>query len=164
MPACRSVRCASAAGSPTANSLRYLATIRPPRRSSRSRSATSTRPLRRCRRGGKRVPVEGHADGIKPPIWRRLLVDGASTLDHVHAVIQAAFGWWNYHLHEFEVDGRRYGVPIPTMTGETHRSTSAEPDSIVLQQLARRSNTHTTSATTGVTGRGRGGRAQVRGR
>ncbi len=49
----------------------------------------------------------------KPPIWRRILVDGASTLDHVHEVIQAAFGWWNYHLHEFAVGRTRYGVPDP---------------------------------------------------
>lgn len=49
----------------------------------------------------------------KPPIWRRVLVDGASTLDHVHQVVQAAFGWWNYHLHEFEVGKTRYGVPDP---------------------------------------------------
>lgn len=49
----------------------------------------------------------------KPPIWRRVLVDESSTLDHVHEVIQAAFGWWNYHLHEFEVDRARYGVPDP---------------------------------------------------
>jgi hypothetical protein len=49
----------------------------------------------------------------KPPIWRRVLVDGRSSLDHVHEVIQAAFGWWNYHLHEFEVGRTRYGVPDP---------------------------------------------------
>lgn len=49
----------------------------------------------------------------KPPVWRRVLVDGASTLDQVHEVIQAAFGWWNYHLHEFEVGRTRYGVPDP---------------------------------------------------
>lgn len=49
----------------------------------------------------------------KPPIWRRVLVAGDSTLDHVHEVIQAAFGWWNYHLHEFEVGPVRYGVPDP---------------------------------------------------
>ncbi|MEX1007423.1 MAG: plasmid pRiA4b ORF-3 family protein [Acidimicrobiia bacterium] len=49
----------------------------------------------------------------KPPIWRRVLVDGGSTLDHLHEVIQAAFGWWNYHLHEFEVGRTRYGVPDP---------------------------------------------------
>jgi hypothetical protein len=49
----------------------------------------------------------------KPPIWRRVLVEGSATLDHVHEVIQAAFGWWNYHLHEFEVGRTRYGVPDP---------------------------------------------------
>jgi hypothetical protein len=49
----------------------------------------------------------------KPPIWRRVLVDGSRTLDHLHEVIQAAFGWWNYHLHEFEVGRTRYGVPDP---------------------------------------------------
>ena len=49
----------------------------------------------------------------KPPIWRRVLVDGSSTLDHLHEIIQAAFGWWNCHLHEFEVGRKRYGIPIP---------------------------------------------------
>ena len=49
----------------------------------------------------------------KPPIWRRVLVDASSTLDHVHEVIQAAFGWWGYHLHEFEVGRDHYGVPDP---------------------------------------------------
>lgn len=50
---------------------------------------------------------------IKPPIWRRVLVDGSATLDEVHDVIQAAFGWWNSHLHEFRIGGRDYGVPDP---------------------------------------------------
>lgn len=49
----------------------------------------------------------------KPPIWRRVLVDGSDTLDKLHEVIQAAFGWWGYHLHEFEVGRARYGVPDP---------------------------------------------------
>jgi hypothetical protein len=49
----------------------------------------------------------------KPPIWRRVLVDGGSTLDQLHEVIQVAFGWWNYHLHEFEIGHTRYGVPDP---------------------------------------------------
>lgn len=49
----------------------------------------------------------------KPPIWRRVLVDASSTFDHVHEVIQAAFGWWNYHLHEFEIGDACYGLPDP---------------------------------------------------
>jgi hypothetical protein len=49
----------------------------------------------------------------KPPIWRRVLVDGSTTLAGLHEIIQAAFGWWNYHLHEFEIGRARYGIPDP---------------------------------------------------
>lgn len=49
----------------------------------------------------------------KPPIWRRILVDGSITLDDLHEAIQAAFGWWNCHLHEFEIGRTRYGIPDP---------------------------------------------------
>ena len=49
----------------------------------------------------------------KPPIWRRILVDGSITLADLHEVIQAAFGWWNCHLHEFEIGRTRYGVSDP---------------------------------------------------
>lgn len=49
--------------------------------------------------------------GTKPPIWRRIVVDGGQTLDHLHEVIQASFGWWNSHLHEFRIDGIDYGIP-----------------------------------------------------
>ena len=66
------------------------------------------------------APAKGHVyqlmvtlQDTEPPVWRRVLVDGASTLDQLHEVIQAAFGWWNYHLHDFEVDGTEYGVPDP---------------------------------------------------
>ncbi|CAN2536224.1 hypothetical+protein [Methylocapsa aurea] len=27
----------------------------------------------------------------------------------MHLSIQAAFNWWNYHLHEFRIGGLRYG-------------------------------------------------------
>lgn len=50
---------------------------------------------------------------IKPPIWHRVLVDGSATRNEVHDVIQAAFGWWDYHLHEFRIGGGDYGVPDP---------------------------------------------------
>jgi hypothetical protein len=51
--------------------------------------------------------------GSKPPIWRRVLVESSATLDQLHEVIQAAFGWWNYHLYEFEFGRTRYGIPDP---------------------------------------------------
>ena len=48
-----------------------------------------------------------------PPVWRRLVVSPATTLAALHEYIQAAFGWWNYHLYEFEAGRARYGVPDP---------------------------------------------------
>lgn len=49
----------------------------------------------------------------KPPVWRRVLVDSSTTLFELHEVIQAAFGWWNCHLHEFEIDRVQYGTSDP---------------------------------------------------
>jgi Plasmid pRiA4b ORF-3-like protein len=49
--------------------------------------------------------------GIEPAIWRRLLVPRPYTLAQLHRVIQAAFGWWDAHLHEFDIGGLRYGDP-----------------------------------------------------
>ena len=46
---------------------------------------------------------------IEPLVWRRLVVPGTWHLGQLHLVIQAAFNWWNYHLHEFRVGGLRYG-------------------------------------------------------
>ncbi|MGH3886176.1 MAG: plasmid pRiA4b ORF-3 family protein [Pseudonocardiaceae bacterium] len=48
---------------------------------------------------------------IDPPIWRRLHVPGRFTLTQLHDVIQVAMGWEDDHLHEFEIDGVRYGPP-----------------------------------------------------
>jgi hypothetical protein len=47
--------------------------------------------------------------GIKPPIWRRLLMPGTMTLADLHQAIQAAMGWEDGHLHAFDIDGRQYG-------------------------------------------------------
>jgi hypothetical protein len=49
-------------------------------------------------------------EDIDPPIWRRLLVPGSIRLSKLHLMIQAAFGWWNYHLHDFVIEGARYGT------------------------------------------------------
>lgn len=46
----------------------------------------------------------------KPPVWRRVVVAEDITLSGLHDVLQAAFGWWDCHLHEFEIRGVRYGV------------------------------------------------------
>ena len=50
---------------------------------------------------------------VTPTIWRRLLVPGEIKLSRLHTIFQAAMGWEDYHLHYFEIDGVRYGVPDP---------------------------------------------------
>ena len=47
----------------------------------------------------------------EPLIWREVEVPISLSLKTLHAVIQAAFGWENYHLWEFSLGKRRYGAP-----------------------------------------------------
>ena len=59
---------------------------------------------------------------IEPTIWRRLVVPWTYNLGQVHHVIQAAFGWLDYHLHQFLIGGLRYGdfeqIGEPEFVGE----------------------------------------------
>jgi hypothetical protein len=50
----------------------------------------------------------------KPPIWRWILMPKSMTLADLHLAIQTAMGWYSCHLHDFDVDGRRYGDPSDT--------------------------------------------------
>ncbi|MCC3244328.1 plasmid pRiA4b ORF-3 family protein [Methylocystis sp. WRRC1] len=43
--------------------------------------------------------------GIYPAIWRRVVIPLSWNLEQLHLAIQAAFNWWNYHLHEFNIGG-----------------------------------------------------------
>jgi hypothetical protein len=44
-------------------------------------------------------------DHARPPIWRRLDLRSDVSLDVVHQVLQAAFGWTDSHLHRFALGG-----------------------------------------------------------
>ncbi|MFF0795204.1 plasmid pRiA4b ORF-3 family protein [Streptomyces spiralis] len=46
----------------------------------------------------------------RPPIWRRLEMPSDITLRELHDVIQAAFGWEDYHMWAFETGRDRYGI------------------------------------------------------
>lgn len=52
-------------------------------------------------------------EGIQPPVWRRLLVPQDLILPRLHAVLQAAMGWTDSHLHLFEVGDVVFGQPDP---------------------------------------------------
>ncbi|MBV9208053.1 MAG: plasmid pRiA4b ORF-3 family protein [Actinobacteria bacterium] len=47
----------------------------------------------------------------KPPVWRRVVVPAAATLDFLHDVIQVAMGWQDGHLHVFSTPVKDYGMP-----------------------------------------------------
>lgn len=43
--------------------------------------------------------------GIKPKIWRKIMVPKPFNFAELHLAIQAAMGWKNYHLYNFEMNG-----------------------------------------------------------
>ena len=64
---------------------------------------------------------------IEPPIWRSIELSSQTTLKQFHRILQIAMGWENYHLHEFIVDGQRYGIPDPNY----------EPGDVIAEGLVR---------------------------
>jgi len=62
--------------------------------------------------------IELRPNEIRPPVWRRLEVDGRVSLAKLHHFIQAAFGWSDSHLHQFKVKDQIYTTPEPGDKGE----------------------------------------------
>jgi hypothetical protein len=60
-----------------------------------------------------------------PLIWRELEVPTSVTLKVLHDIVQVAMGWFDYHLWEFTLDDRRYGLPSDEDwgTGRLHDAT-----------------------------------------
>lgn len=50
---------------------------------------------------------------IEPPVWRRLLVPENITFSKLHRIIQASFGWQNYHLYDFDFGDTVVFLPDP---------------------------------------------------
>ncbi|KWN21997.1 hypothetical protein WT83_04810 [Burkholderia territorii] len=65
------------------------------------------------RSSGQLLQLKIELSGIKPSIWRRIVVPETITLAKLHRVIQVAMGWTDSHLHEFEIAGERFGIPDP---------------------------------------------------
>ena len=55
------------------------------------------------------VQIRVELADIQPAVWRRLVLPTNWNLRQLHLSIQAAFNWWNNHLHEFRIGGLRYG-------------------------------------------------------
>ena len=51
-------------------------------------------------------------EGSDPVIWREVEMPTSVTLRTLHDIIQATIGWFDYHLWEFTIAKRRYGLPM----------------------------------------------------
>ena len=81
-----------------------------------SGTMTAMATTRRTKPGAHTAPartvhtIKATLAGSRPPIWRRLQVPSTITLRALHDVLQAAFGWEDYHMWVFETPLGRYGV------------------------------------------------------
>jgi hypothetical protein len=57
------------------------------------------------------VQLKVTLNDIRPPIWRRLVLPSATTLEDLHFIIMAAMGWQGGHLHAFHAAERKYSDP-----------------------------------------------------
>lgn len=57
------------------------------------------------------VRADVHILGIEPKIARTLELPRDLNLAQLHEVLQAAFGWTDSHLHQFNIGGLTYGAP-----------------------------------------------------
>jgi hypothetical protein len=58
--------------------------------------------------------------GSKPAIWRRLRLPVGATFAQLHEALQLAIGWYDCHLHSFEIDGYRIGPRFDDGFGSGH--------------------------------------------
>ena len=70
---------------------------------------------------------------IEPEIWREVDVPLSMSLKGLHDIIQAVFGWADYHLHEFRIGDRLYGIPAPD--GEGYGRTALQDKIVKIEAL-----------------------------
>lgn len=70
-------------------------------------------------------------NGIRPPVWRRLLVPGSFSLKDLHGVLQVAIGWTDSHLHQFVARGTFYGPPDPEFGMERRNEARVRLDEVL---------------------------------
>lgn len=57
--------------------------------------------------------LQATLDEVEPPVRRVIDVPADIRLDRLHATLQAAFGWADYHLWEFRAGETGWGLPDP---------------------------------------------------
>ncbi|HHV61071.1 MAG TPA: plasmid pRiA4b ORF-3 family protein [Firmicutes bacterium] len=74
---------------------------------------------------------------IKPPIWRRIQVPGNITLAKLHKILQAAMGWEDYHLYEFQIGRVSFGTPDPEFDMPVENARTARLNKVVPEAKTR---------------------------
>ena len=74
-------------------------------------------------------------DDMEPAIWRRFAAPTSITLKGLHELIQAAMGWQDCHLWQFDIGSSRYGNPDPDY--ETHPPTQRASGTKLAALIAR---------------------------
>lgn len=72
--------------------------------------------------------------GVKPPLWRRLVVSSSISLRKLHDVLQVALGWTDTHLHLFDVRGQTYGVPDPDFANDMRSDAKVQLDQVLVRE------------------------------
>jgi hypothetical protein len=73
-------------------------------------------------------------NGIRPPVWRRLLVPSSLSLKDLHDILQVAIGWTDSHLHQFVAKGTFYGEPDPEFEMERLDETRVRVDEVLRKE------------------------------
>ena len=68
---------------------------------------------RKSKSGHYRYRLHVQLEDIEPLIWRTIWVESAMTLGQLHHILQAAMGWTDAHLHQFDIQGVMYSLPHP---------------------------------------------------
>jgi hypothetical protein len=77
----------------------------------------------------------------KPPIWRRIQVPAFMTLANLHEIIQVSMGWFDSHLHQFEIDNVLFG-PAGAEDEDWGMEPIEDEEKFTLQELADRIAPH----------------------
>lgn len=72
--------------------------------------------------------------GSKPLIWRTFQVRSDIKLNTLHDTIQIVMGWDDYHLHQFIINEKNYGIQDPDFGDDIIDENQIKLDSIINEE------------------------------
>jgi len=74
---------------------------------------------------------------VKPPVWRRVQVEGDISLHVLHKILNEAMGWMDSHLYQFRIGETYYSVPDPDGEFPAKNSETVRLSRLVPKEKAR---------------------------